>query len=97
MSLDGCGRINDNIWIEKFCKTIKYEYIRIQLEKNGTDLFIGIKRFIDDYIFHRRYKVTDAANERRINLLLLPSVQEEKATGLNQPYSTSKFYLRSAA
>ena len=26
-------------WIERFWKTIKYEYIYIQPEENGTDLF----------------------------------------------------------
>ena len=33
-------------WIERFWKTIKYEYIYIQPEDNGTDLFFGIKGFI---------------------------------------------------
>ena len=89
-SMDGRGRAKDNIWIERFWKTIKYEYIYIQPEENGMDLFFGIKRFIDDYNNHRRHQGTDAASERRINLLITPSGQEEKATGLNQPYSTKQ-------
>ena len=53
----GCrGRAKDNIWIERFWKTIKYEYIYIQPEENGADLFFGIKRFIDDYNYHRRHQ-----------------------------------------
>ena len=47
---------NDNIWIERFCKTIKYEYIYIQPEENGADLFFEIKRFIDNYNYHRRHQ-----------------------------------------
>ena len=65
-------------------------YIHIKLEENGTDLFFGIKRFIDDYNYHRRHQGTDAASERRINLLITPSGQEEKATGLNQPDCTKQ-------
>ena len=55
-SMDGRGRAKDNIWIERFWKTIKYEYIYIQPEENGADLFFGIKRFIDDYNYHRRHQ-----------------------------------------
>ncbi len=84
-SMDSRSRAKDNIWIERFWKTIKYEYIY-----NGTDLFFGIKRFIDDYNYHRRHQGTDAASESRINLLILPSSQEEKATGLNQPYNSKQ-------
>lgn len=39
VSMDGRGRAKDNIWIERFWKTIKYEYIYIQPEENGADLF----------------------------------------------------------
>ena len=52
--MDGRGRAKDNIWIERFCKTIKYEYIYIQPEENGAVLFFGIKRFIGNYNYHRR-------------------------------------------
>ena len=88
--MDGRGRAKDNIRIERFWKTRKYEYIYIRPEENGTDLFFGIKGLIDDYNYHRRHQGTDAASKRRINLLILPSGQEEKATGLNQPYSTKQ-------
>ena len=54
--MDGRGRAKDNIWIEGFWKTIKYEYIYIQPEENGTDLFNGIKRFIKDYNYHRTHQ-----------------------------------------
>lgn len=56
ISMDGRGRIKDNIWIERFGKTIKYEYIYITPEENGTELFTGIKRFIEDYNFDRRHQ-----------------------------------------
>lgn len=56
VSMDGKGRAKDNIWIERFWKTIKYEYIYIQPEENGADLYSGIKAFIEDYNYHRRHQ-----------------------------------------
>ena len=97
VSMDGRGRAKDNIWIERFWKTIKYEYIYIQPEENGADLFFGIKRFIDDYNYHRRHQGTDAASERRINLLILPSGQEEMPQALINRTLPSKIYIRPAA
>ena len=42
VSMDGRGRAKDKIWIERLWKTIKYEYIYILLEENGTALYSGI-------------------------------------------------------
>lgn len=56
ISMDGRGRAKDNIWIERFWRTIKYEYIYIQTEENGMELYKGIKRFIDNYNYHRRHQ-----------------------------------------
>ena len=44
------------IWIERFWKTINYEYIYIILEENATALYCGIKRFIDNYNYHRKHQ-----------------------------------------
>lgn len=46
--MDGRGRAKDNIWIERFWRTIKYEYIYITVEENGAGLYQGVKRFIDN-------------------------------------------------
>lgn len=56
ISMDGKGRAKDNIWIERFWRTIKYEYIYINPEENGTELFVGIKRFIEDYNYKRTHQ-----------------------------------------
>ena len=37
--MDGRGRAKDNIWIERFWKTINYEYIYILPEENGAALY----------------------------------------------------------
>ena len=59
ISMDGRGRAKDNIWIEGFWKTIKYEYIYIQPNENGSALYNGIKRFIGNYNYHRRHQGID--------------------------------------
>ena len=56
VSMDGKGRAKDNIWIERFWRTIKYEYIYIHPEDTGLELYQGIKRFIDDYNYNRRHQ-----------------------------------------
>ena len=59
VSMDGRGRAKDNIRIDRFWKTIKYEYIYILPEENGAALYSGIKRFIDNYNYHRRHQGID--------------------------------------
>jgi putative transposase len=49
ISMDGKGRATDNIYIERFWRTLKRDYIYLKPEENGTDLFFGIKEFIDKY------------------------------------------------
>ena len=56
ISMDGRGRAKDNIWIERFWRTIKYEYIYIAVEEDGAALYKGIGRFIDNYNYHRRHQ-----------------------------------------
>jgi putative transposase len=49
ISMDGKGRALDNIYIERFWRTIKYQYIYLNPAASGIDLFIGIKKWIDKY------------------------------------------------
>lgn len=69
VSMDGRGRAKDcstsrrvahgsskNNWIGRIWKTIKYEYIYIQLEDTGSELYYVIKTFVDDYKYHRRHQ-----------------------------------------
>ena len=53
-SMDGRGRAKDNIWIERFWKTIKYEYFYILPEENGADLFFGINRTVSGMFYFRQ-------------------------------------------
>ena len=49
ISMDGRGRATDNIFIERFWRTLKQDYVYICPEENGTDLYKGLKKFIEYY------------------------------------------------
>lgn len=49
VSMDGRARCLDNVWIERFWRTIKREYVYLNPEDNATDLRRGIAGFIDYY------------------------------------------------
>ncbi len=49
ISMDGKGRAIDNIYIERFFRTIKQDYIYLNPEKNGLALYQGINAYIEKY------------------------------------------------
>lgn len=49
ISMDSKGRALDNIFIERFWKTIKYECIYLSKFDNGKELYSTIKSYIDFY------------------------------------------------
>lgn len=49
ISMDGKGRATDNAWIERFWKSIKYDYIYLNPASNGMELYNGISKHIDYY------------------------------------------------
>lgn len=49
ISMDGKGRATDNIYVERFFRTIKYDYIYLNPAKTGLELYQGIKEFINGY------------------------------------------------
>ena len=46
MSMDGRGRCKDNIWIERFWRTIKREYIYLNPTDSAQELRLGIEAYI---------------------------------------------------
>ena len=55
LSMDGQGRALDNIYIERFWRTLKYEHIYIRPAKDGKDLRDGVTWFIKYYNAERRH------------------------------------------
>jgi putative transposase len=49
ISMDGKGRAIDNIFIERFWRTIKRDYVYICPPSNGSELYKGLNSFIDYY------------------------------------------------
>ena len=49
ISMDGKGRALDNIYIERFWRTIKYQHIYLNPADNGLALFNGIKKWLHRY------------------------------------------------
>ncbi len=53
ISMDGKGRAIDNIFIERFWRTLKQDYVYLHPEENGTQLYKGLKNFLV-YYNHRK-------------------------------------------
>ena len=49
ISMDGKGRATDNIWIERFWKTIKYNHIYLNPCDTGLELYEGVQTYIEYY------------------------------------------------
>lgn len=49
ISMDGKGRATDNIFIERFWRTIKRDYVYLCPPSDGIELYKELKKFIDYY------------------------------------------------
>lgn len=49
ISMDGKGRATDNAWIERFWKSLKYNYVYINPCDTGLELFEGVQEYIAYY------------------------------------------------
>ncbi|MGL5099073.1 MAG: integrase core domain-containing protein [Fusobacteriaceae bacterium] len=45
--MDGKGRSLDNVWIERFWRAIKYDYLFLYEHKTTPELYIGIKSYLN--------------------------------------------------
>jgi len=49
ISMDGKGRAIDNIFIERFWRTLKYDYVYLNPADDGVALYKGLKAYIQYY------------------------------------------------
>jgi len=49
ISMDGKGRAIDNIFIERFWRSVKYDYVYIKVPSDGLELYQGLKEYMDYY------------------------------------------------
>ena len=59
ISMDGKGRALDNIYIERFWRTIKYDYIYLNPPESGLELYQGIDEFIRGYNQRKHQGIED--------------------------------------
>lgn len=59
ISMDGKGRALDNIWIERFWRTLKQDYVYICPADNGKMFRKGAKKFINYYNNRRPHSSLD--------------------------------------
>lgn len=56
LSMDGKGRATDNIAIERFWRSLKYEDIYLYSYEDNLELHLGITRYIDFYNTERQHQ-----------------------------------------
>lgn len=59
ISMDGKGRAIDNIYIERFFRTLKYDYIYLHPANDGSELYHGVKDFIHYYNHYKHHQGID--------------------------------------
>jgi len=69
ISMDGKGRCKDNIYIERFWRTIKYEAIYLNEYTDFTKLYNGIKEYINFYNNQRPHQSLSYLKPREIYMV----------------------------
>ena len=64
ISMDGKGRATDNIWIERFWKSIKYDYIYLNPADDGFELYEGVQNHITYYNDKTHHTTKQKPNNR---------------------------------
>jgi putative transposase len=49
VSMDGKGRAIDNIFIERLWRSVKYEYVYLNISNDGVELYAGLKKYFEFY------------------------------------------------
>lgn len=70
ISMDGKGRAIDNIFIERFWRTLKYDHVYLNPASDGLELYRGIK----EYIYYYNNSLHHQGIDRRIPVDLYKSV-----------------------
>jgi len=54
--MDGKGRALDNVYIERFWRSLKQEYVYIFVPESGHQLHDGLKKYFEFYNFKRKHQ-----------------------------------------
>ena len=64
ISMDGKGRALDNIWIERFWKSLKYDYVYLNPAEDGFELYKGVQNHLSYYNDKIHHTTGETPNER---------------------------------
>lgn len=56
ISMDGKGRALDNIYIERLWRSVKYDYVYIEVIEDGSSLYLGLKKYFKHYNTQLRHQ-----------------------------------------
>lgn len=59
ISMDGKGRVQDNIFIERLWWTVKYQYVYLHCFDSGSQLRTGLKQWFEFYNGQRSHQALD--------------------------------------
>lgn len=66
ISMDGRGRCQDNILVERLWWTIKYQYLYLHSFDNGSDLRRGLASWINGYNYDRGHSSLDSKTPNEV-------------------------------
>ena len=64
ISMDGKGRATDNAWIERFWKSLKYDYIYLNPCDDGFELLGGVQNHIEYYHQKHHQSINTSPNKK---------------------------------
>ena len=67
ISMDGKGRAIDNIYIERFWRTLKQRYVYLNPANDGLELYRGIDSFMTNYNNRRHQGIGRIAPDIKYN------------------------------
>jgi putative transposase len=59
ISMDSRGRAIDNVFVERLWRTVKYEYVYLHSQKDGKELYQGLKEYFEFYNNRRLHQALD--------------------------------------
>lgn len=64
ISMNGKGRALDNVWIERFWKSLKYDHVYLNPADDGFELYEGVHRHISYYHDKIHHTTSETPNHR---------------------------------
>ena len=72
--MDGRGRYQDNIFIERLWWTVKYHYLYLHTFNNGAELRCGLKNWFN---FYNRERFHQSLDDKTPNEVYCPALYSE--------------------